>query len=156
MIAISKRMGVISAYLAAAAAGHLAWEVLQLPLYAIWYTASAGAIAFAVLHCTLGDVLIASASLVLAVLALGRTRWPENARTYVRVAGLAIGLGVAYTVISEWVNVEVLGNWTYSSNMPRLPWLGTGLAPFVQWFVVPIAGFGLAARVCGKALRQQD
>lgn len=152
----SKRLRVTLIYLATAAAGHLAWEVLQLPLYTIWYTAPAASIAFAVLHCSLGDVLIAAASLALSVLALGRSGWPENARIYLRVAYLAVGLGATYTVLSEWVNAEVLGKWAYSAKMPRLPWLGTGLAPFAQWFVVPLAGFWLAARLCGKPVGQQQ
>ena len=46
---------------------NLAWEVLQLPLYTIWSEASAGYIAFAVVHCTVGDVVIGLASLVLAL-----------------------------------------------------------------------------------------
>ncbi len=155
MISISKRLRVTLIYLATAGAGNLAWEVLQLPLYTIWYTAPVASIAFAVLHCTLGDVLIAAASLALAVLALGRPEWPENAGTYLRVAYLALGLGVAYTVFSEWVQVELLGNWAYSAKMPRLPWLGTGLAPFAQWFVVPTAAFWLAAPHRCKPARRQ-
>ena len=40
-------------------AGHLLWEIGHVPLYTIWTEGSWGEIAFAVLHCTGGDLLIA-------------------------------------------------------------------------------------------------
>lgn len=43
-------------YLGALAAGNLVWEVFQLPLYALWRTASPGHLAFAALHCWAGDL----------------------------------------------------------------------------------------------------
>ena len=125
-----------STYLAAAAPAHLAWETLQLPLYTIWRTGTVGEIAFAIAHCTAGDVLIAGASLAVAVALVGRG-WPIFG--YWRVAATAIALGVAYTVFSEFWNVSVRGSWSYTASMPRLPWFGTGLAPMLQWVVVPTA-----------------
>ena len=58
----------------------------------------------------------------------------------------AIVLGIGYTIFSEWLNVEVRRSWAYSSAMPVLPWLGTGLAPVLQWIFVPGFGFAMAAR----------
>ena len=51
-------------------------------------------------------------------------------------------LGLGYTIVSEWVNVDIRGGWGYTATMPRVPWIGTGLAPFVQWLFLPplIAG----------------
>src|SRR5206468_3567449 len=46
-------------YFLASAAGNLVWEFAQLPLYTIWYQGSVREIAFAAVHCTGGDVLIA-------------------------------------------------------------------------------------------------
>lgn len=65
-------------YLVFAVLANLAWEIAQLPLYTIWWTGSWGEIAFAVAHCTLGDALIASTSLLGAPLLLGNSRWPMN------------------------------------------------------------------------------
>ena len=62
--------------------------------------------------------------------------WP--ARHFLRVAGLTIAGGVLYTIFSEWLNVSIRHSWNYSQAMPRLPVLGTGLAPFLQWIVVPL------------------
>jgi hypothetical protein len=58
-------------YFAFAIPAHLAWEVAQLPLYTIWYEDPSGRIAFAAIHCTGGDALIASASLLGALLLFG-------------------------------------------------------------------------------------
>jgi hypothetical protein len=62
--------------LAAVAIGNLAWEFAQMPHYTLWRTGSPGEIAFAVLHCTVGDVVIA-ASLFWAC--LDRPRGPVAA-----------------------------------------------------------------------------
>ena len=64
-------LAAIRRYLVAAVAGHLAWEVAQLPLYTLWHTASPRLIAWAVLHCTAGDLAIAAVALTLALATVG-------------------------------------------------------------------------------------
>lgn len=49
---------------------NLAWEALQIPLYTIWTEASTKSIAFAIFHCTLGDVRRTSVSATSLVLKL--------------------------------------------------------------------------------------
>jgi hypothetical protein len=131
-------------YLALAAALNFVWEMAQLPLYTIWSAASLRESLFAAVHCTAGDLLIGAATLALAVVVGGRN-WPKE--NFVRVLIIAVGFGAAYTVFSEWLNVEVRGTWAYASAMPRLPWIGTGLAPLNQWLVVPAASL-CVLRVC--------
>ena len=46
-------------------------------------------------------------------------------------------LGIAYTAGSEWYNVYEIGAWAYSPHMPLI--VGIGLAPLLQWLVVPVA-----------------
>ena len=121
------------------AAGNLARESAQLPLCTIWYEGTPGEIAFAVAHCTGGDILIASASLLLALLLAARPTWPHE--TYRRVAALTVAFALPYTVFSEWLNTEVRGSWAYSELMPVVPVLDAGLAPLAQWIVIPIAAF---------------
>jgi hypothetical protein len=121
----------------------LTWEVAQLPLYALWRDGGSGTIAYAVLHCTLGDALIGVAALAWALLLAGDDAWP--ARGFTRVLGATVTVGLAYTIYSEWVNVEIRQAWAYTEAMPRLPWLGTGLAPLLQWVVLPPLAL-LAAR----------
>ncbi|MPZ55327.1 MAG: hypothetical protein GEU91_02280 [Rhizobiales bacterium] len=131
-------------YLAVAIPANFVWEAAQLPLYTIWYEETPGKIVFAVLHCTGGDVLIAGASLMGALLLFGSARWPDE--HHIAVAAPAVAAGLAYTVFSEWHNTEVRGSWAYSSLMPTLPGTGTGLTPFLQWLVIPIAAFWWACR----------
>jgi hypothetical protein len=48
----------------------------------------------------------------------------------------------AYTVFSEWLNVEIRRSWSYAAAMPVFPWLGTGLT-LLQWLVVPGLAFAI-------------
>jgi hypothetical protein len=125
-------------YVGIAVTLHIAWETAQLPLYTIWWTGTAHQDLVAVVHCTGGDALITTATLLIATL-IGRFRgWPSFGS---RVALTTIVLGIAYTILSEWLNVEVWRSWSYGSWMPVLPWFGTGIAPLLQWLVVPAVAF---------------
>ena len=121
-------------YLGASAVLHLVWEALQLPLYTIWSEPLAKQ-AFAILHCTIGDLMIAGLSLLAAFAVVGSADWPRFGARPVWLITLLFGVG--YTVYSEWLNVNVRGSWAYSSWMPTLPIVGTGVAPVLQWLVVP-------------------
>jgi hypothetical protein len=131
--------------LVASALGHLIWEILQLPLYAIWLEGTTSEIAFAVVHCTGGDVLIVTSTLVAALLAFGRG-WPTDRIAYRNVMFTSIALGVIYTIFSEWLNVNVRGAWAYGPWMPRIPPLDTGLTPLLQWIAVPTVVFLIVRR----------
>ena len=126
-------------YLVTTVAAHLIWEVAQLPLYTIWRTGTPRETAFAVFHCTIGDLMIATLSLILALVCFGSGAWPRERFTPVMVASLAIGVG--YTVYSEYLNTVVRKTWAYSELMPTLPPLSTGLAPLMQWIIVPMISF---------------
>ena len=131
----------IRRYAAASLALHLLWEVMQLPLYTIW-SESIENQAFAVLHCTLGDLMIAGLTLLATLAIAGRPTWP--ALSSIRIWLLLITLGMAYTVYSEWLNVNVRGSWSYAPAMPRLPIVGTGLSPLLQWLVLPTLALRMA------------
>lgn len=122
----------------------LAWEALQLPLYTLWDTGSMSEIAFAVLHCSAGDLIIAAFSLAAALVLVGDDSWP--ARRHIAVALAVIVFGVVYTAYSEWLNVYVRGSWGYSPAMPLVPLIGVGLSPILQWIVLPFAAFSWAWR----------
>jgi hypothetical protein len=127
-------------YLVTIALGNLAWEFAQLPLYTIWNTGSTGDIVFAAAHCTGGDILIATAALVFALLLWG-AGWPMARDIYRRVAALTVVFGLAYTIFSEWLNVVVRKSWAYSELMPIVPIVDAGLSPLLQWIVVPLTAF---------------
>jgi len=134
----------LRAYLLATAFLDLLWEAAHLPLYTIWTDGTIRDNAVAVLHCTMGDVLIALAALTAALVVAGHPGWPI--RRWTPVAALTLAIGVAYTVYSEHLNVDVRRSWTYSDLMPRLALLGTGLSPIVQWIVVPAGALVWARR----------
>jgi hypothetical protein len=128
---------VVPRYLAWTGIANFLWEILQLPLYTLWKDDRLPAIAYAVVHCTGGDVLIAASCLALAMLVCGARQWPSE--SYWTVAGLAVVLGLAYTVFSEWNNTVIARTWAYSTLMPTF-W-GIGLSPIAQWLLIPSVVF---------------
>ena len=126
-------------FLGVSAIGHLIWEILQLPLYMIWSAGTGREIAFAIFHCLAGDLMIATLSLVAALICFGSPAWPRE--RFIQVVAATLAIGVGYTVYSEWLNTTVRKAWAYSELMPTLPPFGTGLTPLLQWIVVPMFGF---------------
>ena len=121
----------------------LLWEVAQLPLYTLWAEASPAAIAYAIAHCTVGDAMIGTAALVLALTlshAGEPANWPRP-----RIVGWMVVLAVAYTLLSERINL-LRGSWAYASSMPIVPWIEVGVAPLAQWVVVPLVAWCWANR----------
>lgn len=100
-------------YLLASLVLHLVWEVVQLPLYTIW-SEPLPTQAFAVLHCTAGDLMIAGLSLLAALALVATPDWPRSELR--RVWLLLLVFGVGYTIYSEWMNVDVRGNWAYCAG----------------------------------------
>jgi hypothetical protein len=67
----------------------------------------------------------------------GAPDWPQQRLAPVVVTATIIG--VAYAIYSEFVNLNTVVReaWVYSSLMPVVPGLRIGLAPLVQWLIVP-------------------
>ena len=122
-------------YLASMLALNLTWEVAQRPRYTLWAEGTLGEIAFAILHCTGGDAMIAGAALAVAILLTRSWHWPSQLWGSITMVATLIGL--TYTVFSEWLNFNLRQSWNYAAAMPRLPPWGTGLAPFLQWLLLP-------------------
>ena len=123
------------------------WEAAQLPLYTLWRTGTRREIAFALIHCTGGDILITTAILAAATGLARAFRWPPFGW---RMAFTAIVLGASYTIFSEWLNVAIRGTSSYTAAMPVVPFLGTGLTPLLQWLIVP----GLSLAIIGYRYRR--
>ncbi len=145
----------VGRYLLAVLGLNLIWEFAQLPLYTIWANEPIGAAALAVVHCTIGDGLIAGAALLSAWLVTGRLRL--RAGMPLSVAAVAIGLGVAFTIVSERRATLAVHSWEYSSWMPVIPWLQVGLTPVLQWFALPPIAmqlvFGIGKRLSARRIR---
>lgn len=120
------------------------WEFLQVPFFsempnmAHWD---------AVLFCTraaLGDVLIAlSAYWVVAGL---RRRRGWLGQTDFHAILVFIAVGIVITIVLEWHATVLQQRWAYGELMPTLPLLGTGLAPLLQWVILPPMILWLARR----------
>ena len=130
-----EQLRVFGRYLGASLAAHLLWETLQLPFYRLWSTGTLRQQVFAVVHCTIGDILISGVSLLMAMALFYRLSWPRTGAALVFAASLVFG--ICYTIFSEWLNVYVRESWAYSDLMSVVPMIGTGLAPLLQWLVVP-------------------
>jgi hypothetical protein len=102
-------------------------------------------------HCTVGDILITTATLAAAAALARSLQWPPFGW---RMALTAILLGAAYTIFSEWLNVQIRRSWSYTAAMPVVPGLGTGLAPLLQWLVVPSLAFAITAHRYRRATLQ--
>lgn len=131
-------------YMAFVAVTNLAWEFAHMPLYTLWETGTRGEIVFAALHCTGGDVLIALSAIVLALFLAGTPAWPVASGQ--RIVVLTLAFGLAYTLFSEWLNIEVREAWAYRDLMPVIPLIDAGLSPVLQWIVVPLTAFWWAMR----------
>lgn len=124
---------------------NLFWEFAHMKFYTLWREGTISEIVLAAVHCTGGDALIATASLVLVLLVFGKN-WPLSVSKYWAVAILVIFVGVSYTIFSEWFNIVVRQSWEYSDLMPVIPVLNVGLTPLLQWIMIPAAGFWYAYR----------
>jgi hypothetical protein len=112
---------------------NLTWEIAQVRLYTIWAAADGTSVAWALLHCSLGDVVIALAMFALAGMVLRRADWPAS-RPW--TGGVIAVLGaMGFTAWSEWYNVYRAGSWSYTASMPMI--FGIGLSPLLQWLILP-------------------
>lgn len=112
---------------------NLLWEIAQLPLYGLWSDPDPWRIAAYLMHCVFGDVLIATGFYLSTALIFRDMRWPMH-RPW-RGGFVMIISSLIFTAVSEWYNVYRIGAWSYAASMPLVA--GIGLAPLVQWLVVP-------------------
>jgi len=144
-------LAVLRRYITFIVVANLLWEIAHLPLYTVWQKGSAGEMAFAAIHCTGGDVLIATTALLGGLLFLGNARWPDE--RYLAVAAFAVVAGLGYTIFSEWLNTTIRRSWGYTDLMPTLPAIEVGLSPLAQWIVIPLVAFWLARRPGAAAMQ---
>ena len=84
---------------------------------------------------TFGDAGIALVAFWVTAIFAGTRSWILGAHK--TDIAIFLSVGVLATIIFEALAVTVFGRWTYNDAMPRLPVLGTGLAPLLQWLVIP-------------------
>lgn len=113
------------------------WEFTQVPLFEGMAQAPHWS---AVKTCTRAALADAFITLIAywIVASLNRARaWIEAPRG--RDIGFMVIVGTTVTLVIEQLALHGLwfGSWSYSSTMPIVPLLGVGLAPFLQWILIP-------------------
>jgi len=115
---------------------HFTWEFLQAPLYRNMQDATHMDGIRICLQATLGDMVIALIAFWVASFLAGTRQWAAQPNRLAIAAWLSAGLAI--TVVLEFFSTEVAGRWVYDVSMLRLPVIGTGIAPLLQWIVVPM------------------
>lgn len=114
---------------------NLPWELWQIPLFKGMPSTSHWD---GVIQCTraaAGDAVIALCAFWLVAAMAHRRSWMRHSSASTLGAFVAIGLIV--TIVLEYWATQIGGRWEYAEAMPRLPLLGTGLAPLLQWLLIP-------------------
>ena len=88
---------------------HFVWEMLQVPGFAGMAEADHWDATLFCLRATLGDVLILWVAYAGSGLAVGDGAWIAGCLT--RPVPIFVGVGVATTMVLEWLNTALLGRW---------------------------------------------
>lgn len=115
---------------------HFTWEILQAPLFRSMQEVSHMEGIRTCLHATLGDMAIMLLAYWLTALVAKTRHWVARPSRSAIATWLLSGL--ATTIALEFYSTEVTHRWTYSASMWRLPLAGTGIAPVMQWILLPL------------------
>lgn len=133
------------AILLSAYAMHFAWEMAHASLFTpmdrlpFWQATAWCARAAA------WDVAISVAAYAAAALAVRRALWIHHSTRWPYAIYFAIGLGITIA-IERWAIAA--GRWQYREAMPTIA--GIGLAPVLQWVVIPAAMVGIVRWITRK------
>ena len=122
------------------------WEFIQAPLFAGMAEAAHWEAVKVCSRAALGDAVI----MLVAYWGVAVTR---HSRAWIVAPGwrdvaLLSSIGVGITVVIEGLALHGwwLASWRYSAAMPIIPGLGVGLAPVLQWVVLPPLVVALVVR----------
>lgn len=133
---------------------NLVWEFGQVPLYRDLPSEGHWASIKLCARATLGDAVIAVVAFWI-VAALVASRWWITAPSAVHVVCfVGVGLGIATAL--EWMAIHVQARWAYGTSMPIVPVLRVGLAPVLQWVIVPPLVVWLVKRQLAGTRRKKD
>ena len=125
---------------------NFAWEILQAPLYVGMADLPHAQATVACLQATVGDMVIMLIAHGAVAVAARSRRWIVAASGW--QLALFSAIGVAITGAIEWLATRGhwLQTWNYEPAMPLLPGTGIGLAPLLQWVVLPLLTVWLVRR----------
>lgn len=115
---------------------HFAWEMWQIPFFEGMSAATHWDGVVRCTRATVGDVVITLIAFQSAAWAGPGRRWflaPSR-----RTVGTFLSVGLVITLGLEELSTGILARWKYSSLMPVLPVIGTGIVPLLQWVVAPL------------------
>lgn len=120
---------------------NFAWEMLQAPWFAgmsglDWWTSTP-----ICLQGTIGDVAMILLAFYVVGAATGDRVW--LLRSAKPPLAAFMGLAALQALSLEGLSVR-LGRWAYLPSMPVDPILGLGLAPILQWLVIPATSAAIA------------
>lgn len=102
------------------------------------------------LQAALGDMVITLIAFWVASFLTGTRHWAALPNRWTTAAWLSTGLAI--TVALEFYSTEIAGRWAYDVTMPRLPVIGTGLSPLLQWITVPMLVLCYLRRLSAKPI----
>ncbi len=111
------------------------WEILQDGLYAGFNELSYKQGVNYCTRATVADTAIVLVCFWLVAWLGGGRHWPLRAGAWQTLSFTLTGL--AATVFLEILSTRVWGRWSYAESMPLIPILDVGLAPFLQWVLLP-------------------
>lgn len=114
---------------------HFVWEMIQVPWFAGMAEASHGSVVWLCIRATGGDVLILLSSFWLASIIVGNRRWLMEGD--LKPAVILVATGLVVTIVLEWLATGPLERWVYADSMPIIPLVNVGLAPLLQWVLLP-------------------
>ena len=129
---------------------HFTWEFLQAPLFRSMQDVSHMDGIRICLQATLGDMVIALIAFWVASFLAGTRRWA--AKLDRRSIAAWLSTGIAVTLAIEFYSTKIMARWAYGSSMPRLPLIGTGIAPVAQWIIVPMVVLWYLRRLSAKPI----
>lgn len=111
------------------------WEFLQVPFFEGMPKANHWDAVVVCTRAAAGDALIALAAFWAVALHWRERSWICRPRS--GQIGAFVAVGVLVTVGLEWHATVLADRWSYAEHMPVVPLLGTGLAPLLQWLLLP-------------------
>lgn len=118
---------------------HYGWEMGQARFFTNFRWKSTVEHAWPCFKASLGDLGIAAASYALAALVFRRFAWPIR-QDWLWPTTLWVASGLVITIVIERGALSI-GRWSYAPAMPTIG--GIGLAPLLQWLVVPVVTLAL-------------
>lgn len=111
------------------------WEFAQAPLFEGMARSPHWTAILVCARATAGDVVIALGAFWAVSTSCRSRRWVLDP-TRAQLAGF-IAVGVVVTTVMEWLATHAWDRWTYGSSMLVVPGIEIGVAPLLQWIVVP-------------------